>query len=188
MPWQLGPTMRTPLSLTARFSSSSSLRPSAPVSRKPAVSTTANGMPALPQSRTACATPGAGTAMMARSHGCADRHGVRIALEAVHLRILRIDEIQAALVAGVLERLDRMPADARQVRRCPDDGNRFGVKQALEAHDRSSRWIEFSCAGVRFNRCAPRASSAAGRAARAASATDWAGSAARRRTRAAAPE
>ena len=65
----------------------------------------------------------------------ADRHGVRIALEPVHLGILRIDEIQAALVARVLERLDRMPADARQVRRCPDDGNRFGVKQALEAHE-----------------------------------------------------
>ena len=69
MPWQLGPTMRTPLSATAVLSSASSLRPSAPVSRKPAVSTTANGMPALPQSRMALATPGAGTATTARSHG-----------------------------------------------------------------------------------------------------------------------
>ena len=142
MPWQLGPTMRTPLSSTARLSSSSSLRPSAPVSRKPAVSTTANGMLALPQSRIACATPGAGTATMARSHGCADRHGVRIALEPVHLRILRIDEIQAALVAGILERLDRMPADAGEVRRCPDDGNGLRVKQALEAHVLSSGWMQ----------------------------------------------
>ena len=69
MPWQLGPTMRTPLSATAFFSSASSLRPSSPVSRKPAVSTTAKGMPALPQSRMALATPGAGTATMARSQG-----------------------------------------------------------------------------------------------------------------------
>ena len=53
-------------------SSASSLRPSAPVSRKPAVSTTAKGMPALPQSRMAWATPGAGTATTARSHGCLD--------------------------------------------------------------------------------------------------------------------
>ena len=69
MPWQLGPMTRTPLSLTARFSSASSVRPAGPVSRKPAVSTTAARMPALPQSRMASGTPAAGTATTARSHG-----------------------------------------------------------------------------------------------------------------------
>ena len=88
MPWQLGPTMRTPLSATAVFSSASSLRPSAPVSRKPAVSTTANGILALPQSRMALATPGAGTATMARSHGSFSDSDIRVAGKPVQLGYL----------------------------------------------------------------------------------------------------
>ena len=117
----------------ARLSSASSLRPSAPVSRKPAVSTTANGMPALPQSRMALATPGAGTATTARSHGSFSDIDVGIAREPVQLGILGIDREDAALVAGILERLDRVAADAGEVGGRADDGDAFGMEQTLEA-------------------------------------------------------
>ena len=67
--------------------------------------------PGPPQSRIALATAGAGTAMMARSHGCPIDWASGIALEAVHLLILRIDQKDAAFVAGVLHGLD---ADGRR--------------------------------------------------------------------------
>ena len=69
-PWQLGPIRRTPaVAATAVKLLLRAWRRPAPVSRKPAVSTIAKPMPASPQSRTACATIAAGTAMIATSHG-----------------------------------------------------------------------------------------------------------------------
>ena len=138
MPWQLGPTMRTPVSASARFSSSSSLRPSAPDSRKPAVSTTAKGMPALPQSRIAWTTPGAGTATTASSHGDGDRHDVGKAREPVQLRIPGIDGEDAAAVAGVLQRLERVAADAGDVGGGADDGDALWMEKTLEAQGKPS--------------------------------------------------
>ena len=133
MPWQLGPTTRTPLSASGALQLVLQLAALGPVSRKPAVSTTAKGMPALPQSRMACAHAGAGTATTARSHGASMRHGVGIALEAVHLRILGIDGKDAALVAGGLQRLDRVAADAGEVGRGADDGDAARMEKTLEA-------------------------------------------------------
>ena len=85
MPWQLGPTMRTPLSFTARFNSSSSLRPSASGLAK------ARGQH-HGERNAGLAAIADGLRHAGRRHGndghvarLADRHGVRIALEAVHL-------------------------------------------------------------------------------------------------------
>ena len=63
-----------------------------------------------------------------------DRAGVGMALEAVQLPILGIDEMDRALVARVPERLDRVPADAGEIRRSADDGDGTWMKETLEAH------------------------------------------------------
>ena len=63
-----------------------------------------------------------------------DRRRIRIALEAVQLGILGVDREDAALEAGTLQRLDRVPADAGEVGGRTDDGDAARVEQALEAH------------------------------------------------------
>ncbi len=66
-PRQLGPTKRMPCRLATAITCSSSAAPLGPVSRKPAVSTTAWRTPRLPHSSRIVGTLGAGVAMMARS-------------------------------------------------------------------------------------------------------------------------
>ena len=67
-----------------------------------------------------------------------DGAGIGIALEPVQLLVLGIDRKDAARIAGVLQRLDRLPADAGEIGGRADDGNAPRMKQFLKAHARRS--------------------------------------------------
>ena len=71
MPRQFGPRIRMPSNLRCSSRTcSSSLRPSSPISRKPAEMITMPRVPASPHSRTSAGTVGAGVQMTARSGAC----------------------------------------------------------------------------------------------------------------------
>ena len=91
MPWQLGPTMRTPLSVDG------ALQLVFQLAALGAGLAEAGGQH-HGERNAGLAAVAHGLRDAGRRHGddgevarLADRHGVRIALEAVHLRILRID-------------------------------------------------------------------------------------------------
>ena len=138
MPWQLGPTMRTPLSATARCELGlelAALRAGLPEACRQHHGEGDAGLAAI--------ADGLGDA------GC--RHGdegelarlghrgdVGIAGKPMQLPILGIDGVDAARIAGILERLDRLPADAGEVGRCADDGDALRMEKSLEAQDVTS--------------------------------------------------
>ena len=112
MPWQLGPTMRTPLSVDGGLELGLQL-----AALRPGLAEAGGQHHRERDAGLAAVADGLGDA--GRRHGhdgqvarLLHRHDVGIALESVQLGILGIDREDAALVAGVLERLDRMAADA----------------------------------------------------------------------------
>jgi hypothetical protein len=72
--------------------------------------------------------------------GRPDRRDIRIAREPVQLAVLGVDEKNRAGVAGVLQPLDRLAADAGEIRGRADDGNAAGLEQALEAQGGPPAW------------------------------------------------
>jgi hypothetical protein len=133
MPWQLGPMTRTPLSLAARFQLGFQ-RAAGRAGFAEAGGQYHGGADA----GLAAVADGLGYAR--RRHGYhrqvarrVDGGHMRIAGEAVHLRILGIDGKDTTPVAGRLQRLDRMAADAAQVSRCADDGDAAWMEQGIEA-------------------------------------------------------
>jgi len=69
MPMQFGPRMRTSAARATSITRASIALPASPVSEKPAESTMAAGIPALPACAMMPATAGAGAATTARSTG-----------------------------------------------------------------------------------------------------------------------
>jgi len=69
-------------------------------------------------------------------HRLLDRRGGREARASVQFLILRVDQMHGTGEARILQRLDRLAADTRQIPGRADDGDGARTEEALEFHGR----------------------------------------------------
>ena len=133
MPRQLGPKILMPSNFRCSTrTSSSSLRPSTPISRNPAEMITTPRVPASPHCRTMGATVAAGVQITAKSGRMRQARDVLVRLNPLNGLPLGIDRVNHSAKAGADQIPQHRISDARRRISSANNGDAMGLENLVE--------------------------------------------------------